>query len=188
MTSGSSISSIVPQRIYGSAPLPGVLVVETDKVVLFHYTLTNDSGETLDSSRERDEPMPYLHGSGNIVPGLEQQMVGKTVGDTFVAVVAPADAYGERSSGPPQEVPRADFPPGANIEVGVSFSVQGDDGPFMVWVVAVDDNTISLDTNHPLAGQTLRFDVEITAIRDATPDELTHGHPHGPDGKGGHHH
>lgn len=156
-------------------------------VVLFHYTLTDDDGTVLDTSRERDQPLPYLHGSGNIVPGLEAQMTGKAIGDSFKAQVAPADGYGEHNGIAPQPVPRSEFPPEVPMQAGVQLMAQAPDGQAMpIWIHSVNDEMVFIDTNHPLAGKTLHFDVEITGIRDATADEKAHGHPHGPDGTQGH--
>ncbi|MCB9672520.1 MAG: peptidylprolyl isomerase [Alphaproteobacteria bacterium] len=154
-------------------------------VVTFHYTLTDDAGQVLDSSRG-GEPLPYLHGAGNIVPGLESQMAGKAVGAKFKADVAPADGYGEHDGNDPQPVPKGEFPPDIPLQAGVQLMAQTPDGHAMpIWIADVDDQHVFIDMNHPLAGQTLHFDIEITAIRAATDEEKAHGHPHGPDG---HHH
>jgi FKBP-type peptidyl-prolyl cis-trans isomerase SlyD len=156
-------------------------------VVLFHYTLTDDEGTVLDTSRDNGEPLPYLHGAQNIVPGLESQMTGKSIGDAFKASVAPADGYGEHNGIAPQAVPRGEFPPEVPLQPGVQLMAQGPDGVGMpIWIAAVDDEHVHVDMNHPLAGKTLHFDVEITGIRPATDVEKQHGHPHGPDGT--HHH
>lgn len=160
----------------------------TDGVVaLFHYTLTDDDGNVLDSSRERGEPLPYLHGAQNIVPGLERELTGKAVGDTIKVKVAPEDGYGPHNGLAPQAVPRTEFPSEIPLHPGVQIMAQGPDGqPFPLWIHSVDDANVHLDTNHPMAGKNLNFDVEIMRIREATEDERTHGHPHGPDGT--HHH
>lgn len=156
-------------------------------VVLFHYTLTDDEGTVLDTSRERGEPLPYLHGSGNIVPGLEAQMTGKSVGDTFKAAVAPGEGYGEHNGIEPQPVPRSEFPPEIPLQAGVQLMAQGPDGSAMpIWIADVDEQSVFIDTNHPLAGKTLNFDIEITGIREATEHEKQHGHAHGPDGSHSH--
>ncbi len=156
------------------------------KVVAFHYTLTNDDGETLDASHTRGEPLAYLHGSSNIVPGLEKQLTGLDVGAKFVAVVPPEEGYGERGGPPPQPVPRDAFPEDMPIEKGMPVQAQSPDGQMMMlFIDRVEDDTIYVDHNHPLAGVTLNFDVEIMTIRDASEEEKAHGHPHGP---GGHHH
>lgn len=160
--------------------------VSDDKIVVFHYTLTNDAGEVLDTSRD-GEPMPYLHGHDNIVSGLERGLLGRGVGDALTVVVPPEEGYGVASGAGPQPVPRSAFPEGMAVEPGMHFGAEGPDGEtMMLWVTEVGDEEVWVDTDHPLAGVTLTFEVEIVAIRDATPDELTHGHPHGPDGHHGH--
>jgi len=160
-------------------------VAADDKVVSIHYTLKDDDGDVIDSS-SGGEPLDYLHGHGGIVPGLEAAIAGKKVGDKFQVVVPPAEGYGEPSGAPPRPVPRDAFPDEVEPEVGMQFFAQGPDGePTPVWCVEVDDDVIMIDFDHPLAGQNLHFDVEVVGIRDATSEEIDHGHPHGPDG---HHH
>jgi len=161
------------------------IVVGTGKVVSFNYTLTDPGGDVLDQSAP-DQPMDYLHGAQNIVPGLEDQMAGKKVGDSFEAVVAPADGYGIANPMGIQEVPRHAFPAEMDLQPGMQFVSKDDDGemtPF--WVAEIKDEAVMIDLNHPLAGVTLHFQVELTGIRDASDEEQSHGHPHGPDG---HHH
>lgn len=159
--------------------------VADQKVVLFHYTLTTDDGETVDTSRD-GEPLAYLHGVGQIVPGLETAMLGKKTGDTFVADVAPEDGYGERQGPGPQPVDRTAFPADADIQEGMMFNAEMPDGALItLWVTEIKGDEVFVDQNHPLAGETLHFDVEVMDVRDATPEELLHGHAHGP---GGHHH
>jgi FKBP-type peptidyl-prolyl cis-trans isomerase SlyD len=153
-------------------------------VVTFHYTLKNASGEVIDSSIGAD-PMPYLHGAGNIVPGLEAQMLGKRAGDKFQAIVAPEDGYGMPNQAMVQQVPRSAFPSGQALEVGMQFGVQTPQGPLAVTITKLEAEHVTIDGNHPLAGQSLHFDIEITEVRDATLEESLHGHAHGP---GGHHH
>jgi FKBP-type peptidyl-prolyl cis-trans isomerase SlyD len=151
-------------------------------VVSMHYTLRDDDGEVLDTSRD-GEPFAYLHGAGNIVPGLERELAGKGIGDVVEAVVPPEDGYGERSGPEPQPVPRDRFPADADLEEGVQVYARGPAGEaFALWVAGVDGDQILLDHNHPLAGVTLHFAVEITAIREATSEEIEHQHPHGPEG------
>lgn len=160
--------------------------VADGKVVLFHYTLTDDDGAVLDTSRDRGEPMPYLHGARNIVPGLESQMTGRSVGDRFDAAVPPDQGYGEHNGMAPQAVPRSEFPDDLPLREGMQLMAQAESGQHIpIWISSVEADTIYIDMNHPLAGKTLHFDIEITGIRDATADEQAHGHPHGPDG---HHH
>ncbi len=152
--------------------------IEKDKVVTFHYTLTNDAGETLDSSEGR-EPLPYLHGHNGIIPGLEKELEGKQPGDRLRVTVAPADAYGEINPEMIQMVPREAFSGVDEIRPGMQFQAQAPDGSVQVVVVKdVTEEGVLIDANHPLAGQTLHFDVEIAEVRDATPEELEHGHVH----------
>lgn len=158
--------------------------ISENKVVYFNYILTNDAGEILDQSN--GQPLAYLHGFGNIIPGLENALLGKSAGDKLKVTVQPAEAYGEYSSEAVQEVPRANFQGVDNIEAGMQFQSQTEDGHVMLVTVRdVQDDIVVVDANHPLAGQQLTFDVEITEVRDATEEELAHGHVHG---AGGHHH
>ena len=160
--------------------------IEDKKVVSFHYTLTNDDGETLDTSRERGEPMLYLHGANNIIPGLENALSGKQAGDTVDVSVAPQEAYGERDDAKQQSVPRDMFPQDTDIEPGMQFHAQGPGGETLVVTVAkVEDDSITVDGNHPLAGVPLNFAVEVIEVREASQEEISHGHVHGP---GGHQH
>lgn len=157
------------------------------KVVSIHYTLKDDDGDVVDSS-SGGEPLDYLHGAGNIVPGLEAAMIGRGIGDKFKVTVAPADGYGEVVGGGPRAVPRSAFPDEVELEEGMQFFVRGPDGePFPVWVAGVKGDEVLIDANHPLAGENLNFEVEVVGIRDATKEEVEHGHPHGPDGHGHHH-
>lgn len=159
--------------------------IEDGKVVAIHYTLTNDAGEELDSSAG-GEPLYYLHGHQNIVPGLESQLSGKKPGDTLTVAVPPEEGYGLPSEAPAQPIERTAFPPGTAIEAGMAFFAQGPGGqPLQVFVTDVTETEVFITTDHPLAGVTLNFDVEIVEIRDASEEELAHGHVHGP---GGHHH
>jgi FKBP-type peptidyl-prolyl cis-trans isomerase SlyD len=159
--------------------------VEQDKVVLFHYTLTNDAGEVLDSSAG-SEPLAYLHGQGNIVAGLEKALDGKTTGDKLQVRVEPAEGYGNRDAALVRRVSRRSFGSVGNITPGMQFQAQLERGRTrVVTVTAVKGDMVTIDGNHPLAGQTLNFAVEITEVRDATLEELEHGHVHG---HGGHHH
>ncbi len=158
--------------------------VADGRVIEIEYTLTNPQGEVLDASE--GEPLAYLHGADNIVPGLENALVGKSVGDKLDVVVPPAEGYGERQGPGPQGIPRTSFPADADIVPGMSFAVETEDGQLMpLWVVGLEADQVMVDANHPLAGVALHFAVEIVGIRDARAEELEHGHPHGP---GGHHH
>ncbi|SDD15915.1 FKBP-type peptidyl-prolyl cis-trans isomerase [Aquimonas voraii] len=150
-------------------------------VVSFHYTLTNDAGDVLDSSSGR-EPLSYLHGAGNIVPGLESALEGREAGDSFKVSVAPEEGYGVHHEGLVQQVPRAAFAGVDEVQIGMEFHAQGPQGPLAVTVTAVDGDTVTIDGNHPLAGQTLHFAIEVTGVRQATLEESLHGHVHGPGG------
>lgn len=158
-------------------------VIKDDVVVKFNYTLTDDEGNVIDQSN--GQPLAYLHGAANIIPGLEKALTGKTVGDKLTVNVPAAEAYGEYYAEMVQEVPREMFQGVDNIEAGMQFQAQAEDGIQIVTVKAVQDDVIIIDGNHPLAGRDLNFDVEIVEIREATQEELDHGHVHG---DGGHHH
>ena len=157
------------------------MTVENRKVVSFHYTLKGENGEQLESSRE-GQPMSYLHGAGNIIPGLEKAMAGKETGDAFEVTVEPAEAYGERNPGNVQRIPSKHFGDTRRLEPGQLVSLQTREGPIQAVVVKVGRFNVDVDVNHPLAGKTLTFDVEITDVRDATKEETAHGHVHGPGG------
>lgn len=158
--------------------------IAQDSVVAFHYTLTNDAGEVLDSSEGR-EPLTYLHGAGNIIPGLEKELEGRQNGDKLQVAVSPEEGYGETQPSLVQEVPRDAFQGVESVEPGMQFQAQTQGGPLMVTVTNVEGDTVTVDGNHPLAGQKLNFDVEIAEVREATPEEKEHGHVHG---EGGHQH
>lgn len=160
-------------------------LVATGKVVQIHYSLWNDAGQKIESSRD-NEALTYLHGASNIVPGLERAIAGKKAGDTLEVSVAPADGYGLRDRPESQPVPRAAFPEGMPLSAGMRFTTEIADGNVVpVWVESVTDETVTIDFNHPLAGKVLRFEVEVLDVRDASQEEIAHGHPHG---AGGHHH
>ena len=153
-------------------------------VATFHYTLTDATGKVIDSSDGR-APLSYLHGSGNIVPGLEKEMSGKQQGDSFNVVVAPEEGYGMPNPMMIQVVPREAFQGVDTLEVGMEFQAQTPQGPMSVAIAKIEGDEVTVDGNHPLAGQALHFAIEVTDVRDASLEELTHGHVHGP---GGHHH
>uniref|UniRef100_UPI000B28A9EC FKBP-type peptidyl-prolyl cis-trans isomerase n=1 Tax=Aeromonas hydrophila TaxID=644 RepID=UPI000B28A9EC len=155
--------------------------IAQNAVVSFHYTLTNNEGEVLDSSEGR-EPLAYIHGAGNIVPGLEKELDGKTSGDKLKVAVSPEEGYGDVQEALVQEVPREAFQGVEEIEAGMQFQAQTQGGPLMVTVTKVEGDTVTVDGNHPLAGETLNFDVEITNVREASAEELEHGHVHGEGG------
>lgn len=154
-------------------------------VVTIHYRLTLDDGSVADQSFG-GEPLVYLHGAQNIVPGLERQLTGKKVGDKCDVSVAANEGYGEYDPAADQTVPRSQFPPNVDIQVGMAFQTRARTGqPMTVWVRAIKDDQVMITANHQLAGQRLNFSVEVVDIRRATADEKKHGHAHGP---GGHHH
>jgi len=152
-------------------------------VASFTYRLTDDSGALIDGSE--GEPLVYIHGTHSIIPGLEQALEGKRSGDALQVRLPPELAYGERDEDLVQEVSRDELPAEAEIEVGAQFHAESEEGQHILTVVGVDGDSVRLDANHPLAGKTLHFEVQVVSVRAATPEELKHGHAHGP---GGHHH
>ena len=158
--------------------------VSRNKVVSIDYTLKDDAGTVLDSS-EGSEPLAYLHGVGGLIPGLESALEGRNTGDHLQVTVQPADGYGEGDDELVKRVPRNQFAGAGDLELGMQFRVSKKQGGRIVTVMAIEDETVTIDGNHALAGVTLNFDVTIRDIRDATAEELEHGHVHGP---GGHHH
>ena len=158
--------------------------IAQDSVVSIHYTLKDDAGETLDSSASGD-PLTYLHGHGNLVAGLERALDGKNTGDKLAVKVAAADGYGEYDKQLVQKIPRRSLKGIANVSVGMRLHAQTEHGPRAVTVTQITGDMVTIDGNHPLAGQALNFDIEVTEVREATEEELSHGHVHGP---GGHHH
>ncbi len=155
-----------------------------DKVVTIHYTLKSDGGEVLDASAE-GEPLAYLHGFGNVIPGLESALEGKSAGDKLSVTVSPEQGYGVRDEGLVQAVARSAFKGVNELAPGMRFQTGGPQGARVVVVTQVEKDLVTVDANHPLAGQTLHFEVAIEGVRDATREELEHGHVHG---AGGHHH
>jgi FKBP-type peptidyl-prolyl cis-trans isomerase SlyD len=159
--------------------------ISTNSVVLIDYTLTNDQGNVIDTSSGR-EPLAYLQGHQNIISGLESALEGKSAGDRVQVSIAPADGYGERDESLSQAVPRQMFEDADQVTVGMQFHTLTEQGhQQVVTVTAVDAEHVTVDANHPLAGETLNFDVTVVEVREALPEELEHGHVHGP---GGHHH
>ncbi|MCK4841349.1 MAG: peptidylprolyl isomerase [Methylococcales bacterium] len=152
----------------------------TDKLaVSIHYILTNSKGEQLDSSRNED-PMVYLHGSGQIIPGLENALTGKKQGEKFKVTIAPEDAYGERRDDMLQTVAMSMFEDmEGEVKEGMQFHADASHGVNVVTVTKVDGDDVTIDGNHPLAGEALTFDVEVVGIRPASKDELSHNHIHG---------
>ncbi|WP_018137635.1 MULTISPECIES: peptidylprolyl isomerase [unclassified Thioalkalivibrio] len=158
--------------------------VAQNAVVSIHYTLTNDAGETIDSSEGR-EPLAYLHGNGQLVPGLERELEGKAAGDKVQAKVAPEEGYGEKIEAMVQEIPLEAFQGVDSVQPGMQFQAETQNGPLTVTVTKVEGDTATVDGNHPLAGENLNFDVEVVEVREASAEELEHGHAHG---VGGHQH
>jgi FKBP-type peptidyl-prolyl cis-trans isomerase SlyD len=154
------------------------MTIEKDKVVSFHYTLKLDSGEVADSSENR-EPLNFLVGNGQIIPGLETEMIGMSTGDKKVVTVQPEDAYGKKDPGLVQTVGRENIPDSINIKVGERLQGQSADGHVVQGeIVSLDEKSVDIDFNHPLADEVLTFDIEIVDVREASAEELSHGHAH----------
>ena len=158
--------------------------ITSGKVVSIDYTLTNDSGEVIDSS-EGAQPLVYLHGNGQVIPGLEKELEGKTAGTELKVKVAPADGYGLRDEKKLVVVPRDRIDGAGELKVGTQLQAGGGGGMQVVTITKIEGDEVTIDANHPLAGENLNFDVKVREVRDATDDEMAHGHAHGP---GGHHH
>jgi FKBP-type peptidyl-prolyl cis-trans isomerase SlyD len=158
--------------------------ITADRVVLIHYTLKDDHGTVLDSS-EGGEPLAYIQGHGNLVAGLEKALEGKLEGDTVAVAVAPAEGYGIHDAALIQRIPKRSLQGSGEIKKGMQFQGQTPAGMRVFTVTAVVGDMVTLDGNHPLADTTLNFDVQIVSVREATSEELEHGHVHG---VGGHHH
>lgn len=157
--------------------------VAANTVVAFDYVLTAPDGKVIDSN-EGAGPLAYIHGQGQIIPGLEAALEGRTTGDAFQVTVPPEKAYGVRDSALVQVVSRDMFESVNELEVGMRFRASLEDGEHVFTIVGLDDKQVTIDGNHPLAGTTLRFDVKVVEVRAATAEELDHGHVHG---AGGHH-
>ena len=158
--------------------------IEKHRVVTLTYTLKDNDDNLIDKSD--DGSFCYLHGAGNIIPGLENALAGKIAGDELSVAVPPEEAYGVHDAEKTQKVPRDMFPPEQEIEPGMQFHAQSPEGqPFVVTIASVDEDGILVDGNHPLAGVHLNFDVKVMEVREASSEEIEHGHVHGPDG---HHH
>jgi FKBP-type peptidyl-prolyl cis-trans isomerase SlyD len=158
--------------------------VARDTVVVMHYTLTNEAGEVLDSSAGGD-PLAYLQGGDDVIAGLQAALLGKSAGDKLVVSLPAEQAYGAHDRRLVQHVPKRSFQGVGDLRPGMRFTTETQHGPRGVLVTRVSGDMVTIDGNHPLAGQALHFDVEITEVRAASADELRHGHVHGP---GGHHH
>lgn len=160
-------------------------MIKKNSVVNLNYCLKNSNGEELDRS-DKDQPFAYLHGVGQIVPGLEKALEGLAVGDKKEVTVPPAEGYGDLIPTLKTQVERSNFPEGVDIQAGMQFEAEGEGNRRIIFeVLSVEGDKVNVDGNHPLAGETLHFSVEITGIREATQEELTHGHAHG---EGGAHH
>ena len=157
--------------------------ISKGKVVSMHYALRDAGGEILDSS-EGQAPLDYLHGYGNIIAGLEKALENKAAGEKLNAVIPPEEGYGIREESLVKNVPLSNFQDPQAVEVGSQFQAETSQGPRLATVTQVDDKNVTVDLNHPLADQTLNFDIDVVAVRDATEEELAHGHAHGPEGHG----
>ena len=179
---GLILGAAGPERRWEGA----VMQITANKVAGIHYTLKNKKGEQIESSVGA-EPLVYLHGNGNLISGLETQLEGKKAGDKFTAHVKASDAYGEYDQELVETVDKADFEDQNELAVGKEFQYSDDEGEiYHVRIVKIDGETVTVDGNHPLAGQDLTFDVEVVSVREASEEELDHGHVH--DGSGHHHH
>ncbi len=158
--------------------------VAKNKVVGIDYKLTDNSGKMIDSSANHG-PLYYIQGTGSLIPTLEAQLEGKKAGDNLKVQIAAKDGYGERNDSLCQQVPRAQFESAEGLEVGMQFEVETEQGDLVVMVTKIDGETVTVDGNHPLAGMDLNFDVTVKEVREATAEELAHGHVHG---EHGHHH
>lgn len=158
--------------------------ITENQVVEIEFTLKDNSGKVLDSS-ENGGPLAYLHGHKNLIPGLEAELEGKAVGDEVSVTIEPKDGYGEVNPDLVNDVPKQELASIPDLQVGVQLQADTPEGTVIYTVVEVNDDTVKLDGNHPLAGMTLNFEVKVTSVREATAEELDHGHVHGP---GGHQH
>jgi FKBP-type peptidyl-prolyl cis-trans isomerase SlyD len=151
--------------------------LEKDRVVTFHYELTDEDGELIESSAGHD-PLSYLHGSESIIPGLARALDGKAAGDSFQVTVSPEDAYGHVQPELFHTVPRESFAEGTDLSAGMMFQAEGPQGRQVIRVVKVEEDKVHIDANHPLAGKVLVFDVAVESVREASPEEIAHGHAH----------
>jgi len=158
--------------------------ISKHKVVTLDYTLTNDDGEVLDTSKGQ-EPLAYIHGTGFMIPGLERALEGKLEGDSLSVTVEPRDGYGERDEELVKVVERSMFGGVEKLEAGMQFQAETEDGIEVVTVAAVEGDKVTVDGNHPLADAILNFEVQIVGVREANKEEVDHGHVHG---AGGHQH
>jgi FKBP-type peptidyl-prolyl cis-trans isomerase SlyD len=152
------------------------MLIGNNSVVSIHYKLTGDDGKTLDESTEG--PLTYLHGASGIIPGLEKELTGKTAGAEFKVTITPDEAYGDHQPQMVQQSPRSTFPADMELELGMQFTANSEGGEMTVVITEIGDETVTVDANHPLAGLTLHFEGKIDQVRDATEEELSHGHAH----------
>jgi FKBP-type peptidyl-prolyl cis-trans isomerase SlyD len=150
------------------------------KIVTIDYTLSNGQGAVLNSSIG-DEPFTFIHGTGSIIPGLETALEGKSSGDEFMVRIKPEEGYGPRNDSLTQVVSKDLFEDVGELKVGMQFEAKTETGKQLLTITRIEGNDVTVDGNHPLAGETLHFDVKIRDVRDATSEELSHGHAHGPD-------
>ncbi|MFA6483562.1 MAG: peptidylprolyl isomerase [Bacteroidales bacterium] len=153
--------------------------IENNRVVQIHYTLRDDQGEILDSSVDH-EPLPYIHGVGALIPGLEKELLGKETGDKFSVVISPSEGYGEYEEDQVFQVSAKDFDEGDELELGMQVQLEAENGPAVATITEIEGDEVTLDMNHPLAGVALHFEVEVIEVRGATKQELEHGHAHAP--------
>jgi FKBP-type peptidyl-prolyl cis-trans isomerase SlyD len=158
--------------------------IQKNSVVTFHYTLKDDAGTVIDSS-DGGDPLAYIHGHGSLVAGLERELTGKAAGDKLQVKITPADGYGEHDAAMIQRIPRRQLKGISKIYVGMKLQTQTAAGPRELTVTQILGDTVTVDGNHPLAGKNLNFAIDITDVREATAEELEHGHVHGAHG---HHH
>ena len=158
--------------------------VSAQKVVSIHYTLTDNDGTVLDSSSGR-EPLLYIHRLGHLIPGMEEGIEGRSAGEKLSLKIAPEKGYGVRNDEFVQQVPKTAFGD-QEIQPGMQFEAGTEEQRYIVTVTGIEGDTVTVDGNHPLAGVELNFEVEVIAVRNATEDELAHGHVHGADGTHGH--
>ncbi len=149
--------------------------ISENSVVSFDFILKDKDGQVLDSS-EQDGPLVYLHGAGQLVPGLENGLMGKKIGDRFDVTLAPADAYGDRNDELIQKVPKSEFQSPDELQIGMQFEVPSEGGAVLLTITAIEGDDVIVDGNHPLAGETLHFNITVTEVRAATEEEITHGH------------
>jgi FKBP-type peptidyl-prolyl cis-trans isomerase SlyD len=160
------------------------MIIQKNKVVGIDYKLTDGAGKLIDSSKDHG-PLYYIQGTGSLIPGLEAELEGKKAGVHLEVKIAAKDGYGEVNASLCQSVPRSQFESTEGLEIGMQFEVETEQGELVVTVTKIEGETVTVDGNHPLAGMDLHFDVTVKEVREATAEELSHGHVHG---EHGHHH